>query len=173
MMEGSQSSSLADRAIWDRLTEKQRACLDLLLERRTSKQIAIELDISKPTVDQRITTARNILGATDRHDAALRYARLKKTYDRITYDPVHIPPLPSLVPSDFADGDPSGPMQAKAGTGGPAGSWGTGLPFGKVGSHDHGSSARLAIVAAILAAAVFSLLGGLGIAQALTRLISG
>ena len=172
-MEGSQSSSLADRALWDRLTEKQRACLDLLLERKTSKQIAIELDISKPTVDQRITTARNILGATDRHDAALRYARLKRIYDRITYDPVDIPPAPSFVPSDFADGDPSEPMQANADRGTPAGSWGTGLPFGKIGSHDHGPSARLAIVAAMLVVIVISLLGGLGIAQALTRLISG
>ena len=109
MMEGSQSST-ADRVRWDRLTEKQRACLDLLLERRTSKQIAIDLDISKPTVDQRLTTARHILGATDRHDAARRYARLKRLYDRITYDPVDIPPPPSLVPSDFADGDPSQPL---------------------------------------------------------------
>lgn len=172
-MEGSQSSSVADRATWDRLTEKQRACLDLLLERKTSKQIAIALQISKPTVDQRITTARNILGATDRDDAALRYARLKRTYDQITYDPVHIPPAPSLVPSDFADGDPSGPTEAEAGTVGSAGSWGAGLPFGKVGSHNHGSSARLAIVAAVIAAIIFSLLGGLSIAQALTQLITG
>lgn len=164
---------MADRARWDRLTEKQRACLDLLLERRTSKQIAIALEISKPTVDQRITTARNILGATDRHDAALRYARLKQLYDRITYDPVDIPETPSFVPSDFADGDPSEPIGAYVGTGTPMGSWRTGLPFGKVGSHDHGSSARLVIVAAILVALIIILLGGLGIAQALTRLISG
>ncbi|MGR4892722.1 helix-turn-helix transcriptional regulator [Sphingopyxis sp. LARHCG72] len=172
MMEGSQSSSLAERALWDRLTGKQRACLDLLLERKTSKQIALELKIAKPTVDQRITTARHILGATDRDDAALRYARLKNIYDRITCDPVHIPPVPCFVPSDFADGDPSEPMQANA-RGAPVGSWGQGLPFGKVGSHDHGSFVRLAIVAAILVAIVIFLLGGLGIAQALTRLISG
>ena len=172
MMEGSQSST-ADRVRWDRLTEKQRACLDLLLERRTSKQIAIDLDISKPTVDQRLTTARHILGATDRHDAARRYARLKRLYDRITYDPVDIPPPPSLVPSDFADGDPSQPLQPDDRSNASGGSWATGLPFGKGGSHDHGSSARLAIVAAMLVAIVISLLGGLGIAHTLSRLISG
>lgn len=172
MMEGSQSS-LADRARWDRLTAKQRACLDLLLERKTSKQIAIALDISKPTVDQRITTARHILGAVDRDDAALRYARLKQIYDRVAYDPVHIPPPPRLVPSDFPDGDPSEPMQVNARSAGVRGSWGAGLPFGKVGSHDHGSSARLVIVAAMLVAIVIILLGGLGIGQALTRLLSG
>lgn len=172
MMEGSQLSDI-ERACWDRLTEKQRACLDLLLDHKTSKQIALELKIAKPTVDQRITTARHILGAADRDDAARRYGRLKSIYDRITCDPVHIPPSPSLVPSDFADGDPSGSMQTNVGIEARGGSWGTGLPFGKVGSHDHGSTARLAITVAMLAAIVISLLGGLGIAQALTELISG
>jgi len=172
MMEGSQSSAVADRACWDRLTDKHRACLDLLVERKTSKQIARELDIAKPTVDQRITAARNILGAADRDETALRYARLKGIYDRIICDPVILPLPPSLVPSDFADGDPSGPMSQVQG-GAKDGSWGQGLPFGKVGSHDQGSLARLAMVAAMFAVIIIGLLGGLGIAQALTRLISG
>ena len=172
-MEGSQSSTLADRACWDRLSDKQRACLDLVLERKTSKEIARQLGIAKPTVDQRITAARVILGATDRHAAAIRYARLKRLYDRITYDPVHIPPPPSLVPSDFADGDPSEPMRTSVRAGAQGGSWGGALPFGKAGSHDHGSVARLAIIAGLLAVIVFALLGGLGIAHTLTRLISG
>lgn len=171
-MEGSQLSDSVERARWERLTEKQRACLDRVLDHKTSKQIALELGIAKPTVDQRITAARVILGATDRDDAARRYGHLKNIYDRITCDPVHIPSPPAFVPSDFADGDPSGSMQANASMG-YSGGWGAGLPFGKVGNHDHGSSVRLAFVAAIFAVIVFSLLGGLGIAQALTRLISG
>src|SRR3546814_3854238 len=60
-----------DLARWLRLTEKQRACLDLLIERKTSKEIARILGISKPTVDQRITAARIILGAANRDEAAL------------------------------------------------------------------------------------------------------
>src|SRR3546814_4085367 len=42
---GSQPSE--DYTRWSRLTEKQRACLDLLLERQTSKQMARRLDISR------------------------------------------------------------------------------------------------------------------------------
>ena len=66
---------------WARLTGKQRACLDLLLERQTSKQIARHLQISKQAVDLRITTARHILGAANRDEAALIYARLRQTYE--------------------------------------------------------------------------------------------
>lgn len=172
-MKGSQLSDIDERACWARLTEKQRACLDLLLEHKTSKQIARELNIAKSTVDQRITAARHILGAAYRDDTARRYGRLKNIYDRIAYDPVDIPPSPSFVPSDFADGDPPGSTQTYVGTEARGGSWGTGLPFGKVGSHDHGSTVRLAITVMILAIIVISLLGGLGIAQALTQLISG
>jgi len=171
-MEGSQSSGLADRARWDRLTEKQRACLDLLLERQTSKQIARRLGISKPTVDQRITAARFILGAADRAETALRYARLKQLYDRVIYDPMQLPPAPTLVPSDFADGDPSAFREAHFRSSARIGSLGEGRPFGSVGSHAHGSTARLAIMAAMLAAIVIAILGGLGIAQALTRLLT-
>lgn len=171
-MEGSQLSDIDDRACWDRLTEKQRACLDRVLDHKTSKQIALEIGIAKATVDQRITAARVILGATNRDDAARRYAHLKNIYDRITCDPVHIPSPPAFVPSDFADGDPSSSTQTNVGAAARYGSWGTGLPFGKVGSHNHGSAVRLTITVTILGAIVISLLGGLGIAQALTQLIS-
>jgi len=90
-MEGSQSSTADDRLRWDRLTDKQRACLDLLLERKTSKQIARDLGISKYTVDQRITAARQVLGASDRDDTAIRYGRLRRICDRIAYDPAQLP----------------------------------------------------------------------------------
>lgn len=76
---------------WSRLTDKHRACLDLVVERKSSKEIARVLQISKPTVDQRITAARKILDAADRDQAAVIYARLKSVYDRVTYDPVQLP----------------------------------------------------------------------------------
>src|SRR3546814_17218167 len=94
-------------ALWCCLTDKQRACLDLLLERQTSKQIARRLNISKQAVDLRLTTARDVLGAANRDETAILYARLRSTYDRIPCDPVILPPRPELVPSDFPDGNPA------------------------------------------------------------------
>ncbi len=165
-----------DEASWLRLTDKQRDCLDLLLERKTSKQIARLLDISKPTVDQRITAARTILGAVNRDEAALIYARLKTVYDRSIYDPMQLPQPPRLVPSDFSDGDPetaftlsdsrSPRIEDEQGYRKnfppPGGLWG----------HDLGSYQRIAIMVAMLIATVIVLLAGLGIAQALSGLIS-
>lgn len=161
---------------WSRLTEKQRACLDLLLERKTSKQIARILNISKPTVDQRITSSRIILGVENRNEAAIAYSRLKALYDRITYDPVHLPTRPVFVPSHFPDGDPEPVLTLNDNR-----SFGFEAeerfrepfqPFKGLGRHDHSTSARIAIMVTMLTALVIILLAGLGIAQALTKLVS-
>lgn len=74
------------------LTAKQRECLHLVVLRKSSKEIARILDISKPAVDQRLIGARRVLGAATRDEAALIYARASGTYDRILYDPVGVPP---------------------------------------------------------------------------------
>ncbi len=76
---------------FERLTQKQRECLQLVVQRRSSKQIARILGISKPAVDQRITNARNVLGAANRDEAAIMFAKLTSTYDSIAYDPVRVP----------------------------------------------------------------------------------
>jgi len=73
------------------LTAKQRECLHLVVLRKSSKEIARILDISKPAVDQRLVSARRVLGASTRDEAALIYARASGTYDRILYDPVGVP----------------------------------------------------------------------------------
>ena len=99
---GSQTAGDAER--WARLTDKQRACLDLLVERKTSKQIARELDIAKVTVDQRIRSARDILGASNRDEAAIIYARLKPIYDRMIYDPVGLARSLPALPIDSPNG---------------------------------------------------------------------
>lgn len=75
-----------------RLTDKQRQCLHLVVLRKSSKEIARELGISKPTVDQRIANARQILGASSRDEAAIIFARSAGTYDRIIYDPARVSP---------------------------------------------------------------------------------
>lgn len=172
-MDGSHATDENDFKRWKRLTGKQRDCLDLLLERLTSKQIARELAISKYTVDQRIRTARNVLGAVDRGETARIYARLRNTYHRIAYDPVDIPPASLFVPSDFPDGDPSDIPVQFGGMGHPETQSGEGLPFGTIWRRSHGFPVRMTIMAAFLLFLVIILLGGLGIAQALTRLISG
>jgi DNA-binding CsgD family transcriptional regulator len=171
-MEGFASPSIEDQERWAKLTEKHRACLDLLLERLSSKQIALRLDISKDTVDQRITAARKILDAANRDEAAIRYARLKRIYYRVVYDPVGIPLPLHLVPSDFPDGDPSSVVEVQNASDVREGSSGRRSPFEKFGRHDHRSATRLTIYTAFVLAAVLIVLGGLNIAETLSRLVS-
>lgn len=94
-------------AAWARLTEKQRDCLDLLLEHKTSKEMARILEISKDTVDQRLKAARDILGTRTRGETAVLYGQLKSLYDQIVYDAAEVPSPPRLVRSHFPDRNPS------------------------------------------------------------------
>ncbi len=59
------------------LTEGQKACLRLVLEHNTSKEIARKLGISPFTVDQRLDAARRKLNTASRTDAAKRFAELE------------------------------------------------------------------------------------------------
>ena len=162
-----------DAARWARLTAKQRACLDLLLERKTSKEIARVVGVSKPTVDQRLTTARAVLGVDTRDQAAMEYARLKQIYDRVTYDPVHIPVAPQIVSSDFADGDASS-VVALSDTAEACGSIAEPAEgiSGPLGRHDHKGSARAVLMAAIVLFLLVVAHASLGISETLTRLVS-
>ena len=67
------------------LTERQRQVLDLLIEHKSSKEIARVLGISPHTVDQRIRFAREKLGARSRGEAAVTYRRLLETCGQTTY----------------------------------------------------------------------------------------
>lgn len=60
------------------LTAKQREVLDLLIEHKTSKEIAQILGISPYTVDQRINGARAHLSVERRGEVASAYRRLKE-----------------------------------------------------------------------------------------------
>jgi len=172
-MEGAQTSTADDRLRWSRLTGKQRACLDLVLVHKTSKQIARDLGISKYTVDQRITAARQILGANDRADTAIRYARLRQICDRIAYHPAQLPDAATLVPSDDTDGGPTNVFDLSETSKSVDRLSGEGVPSGKIWRHGHRLSARITIMATLLGAVIIFLLGSLGIAETLTRLISG
>jgi len=76
-----------------RLTAKQREVLDLLIEHKTSKEIARLLRISPHTVDQRIQFAKDKLGAVSRNEAAVTYRRLLQISGRVTYEDSHVSEL--------------------------------------------------------------------------------
>jgi DNA-binding CsgD family transcriptional regulator len=172
-MSDSGSHPSDEAARWARLTDKQRACLDLLLERQTSKQIARRLDISKQAVDLRLTTARDVLGAANRDETAILYARLRSTYDRIPCDPIILPPRPALVPSNFPDGNPADVLKLHDSLAAKAGRSGSSPPFGIFWRRDYRPSTRVAIIMAMLIATLLMIIAGLAIGHSLTRLISG
>jgi DNA-binding CsgD family transcriptional regulator len=72
-----------DIAALDALTVKQREVLDLLIQHKTSKEIARELGISPHTVDQRVQSAKERLGAESRSEAAVEYRRLVQIRDNV------------------------------------------------------------------------------------------
>jgi DNA-binding CsgD family transcriptional regulator len=79
------------------LTDKQREVLDLLIQHKTSKEIARRLSISPHTVDQRIQFAKEKLGARSRSEVAVLYRRLIETYGQATYEDSGIAePAPAL-----------------------------------------------------------------------------
>ncbi len=80
-----------------KLTEKQRECLHLVVLRKSSKEIARILNISKPAVDQRLDSARRTLDVATRDQAAIVFARAAGDYDRIIYDPAYLPSEPDLA----------------------------------------------------------------------------
>jgi len=166
--------------VWAKLTEKQRDCLDLLLEHKTSKEIARVLDISKDTVDQRLKAARETLGARNRAEAAVLYGRFKSIYDRVVYDAAEVPPQPHWVRSRFPDGDPPNLGDLKDGTTLPDSRSRPGSLFRDLRRHDQGTAKRISIYLGLLVLTILILLGGLGIilfgglgiAQALEQLLS-
>lgn len=85
------------------LSARQRDCLRLVWERQaTSKEIAVELGISKRTVDGYIAEAVEALGARDRRDAAaIAFADAPRIVSR--GDPIRvadpIPDQPTVRPS--------------------------------------------------------------------------
>lgn len=69
-----------------KLTEGQKECLRLVYQGYSSKEIALKLNISRYTVDQRVTRAGTVLSATSRRDAA----RILAEYEQFVYQPIDI-----------------------------------------------------------------------------------
>ncbi len=81
------------------LTEGQKACLRLVNEHRTSKEIARILDISPFTVDQRLDAARKKLNASSRAEAARFFAlsEERRISDPMVYEAAGVAAAASAV----------------------------------------------------------------------------
>ena len=147
-----------DGGVLASLTDKQREVLDLLLEHKTSKEIARALQISPHTVDQRIQFAKDKLGAATRNEVAAAYRRLRQIYGQMTYGDLRIarydsPPHGESRPDDR-----------------PAGSQGSGAGRSTVQGWFDGPNGTLVRLAAIVGIAVLLMLLGLGGLAMLSRL---
>jgi DNA-binding CsgD family transcriptional regulator len=90
-------TSVIDRdpaEVLSELTDRQIAVLDLLLQHKTTKQIARELGIAPNTVDARIAAVRQKWGTTDRKATARVYSHLLETCEKT---PCGFPPLETDV----------------------------------------------------------------------------
>ncbi len=77
-----------------RLTAGQRACLDLVDDHATSKEIARQLGISRHTVDARLRGAIQVLGVSSRREAAIIYraAMQAQAYQPFAYQSPRVAP---------------------------------------------------------------------------------
>ena len=144
------------------LTRKQREVLDLLIEHKTSKEIARTLGISPHTVDQRIQFAKDKLGAATRNEAAAAYRRLREAYGQMTYGDLRIA-MDGVAPHDAPrpDDRPAGSQGAKAGRSVVQG-WIDG---------PHGTLFRLAAIVGIAVLLMLLVLGSMAMFAHLSRLM--
>ncbi len=93
-----------------RITDGQRDCLRLVLDHKSSKDIARELGISPHTVDQRLRTAIRTLGVGNRFEAARLYASSDsgQPYQRAVYQPPHVATAALAATLDVPIGNATG-----------------------------------------------------------------
>ena len=77
-----------------RLSPGQLDCLRLVEQHLSSKEIAVELNISPHTVDQRIRGALQILQVERRTQAARMVARVRGPYQRLIHQSPHVETSP-------------------------------------------------------------------------------
>lgn len=85
-----------------KLTEGQRACLRLVAQAMTSKEIAARLGVSPHTVDQRLRMAMKTLGASSRASAArvLAESERDQPYQRLIYQSPTVAAATSPLPNE-------------------------------------------------------------------------
>jgi DNA-binding CsgD family transcriptional regulator len=82
------------------LTERQRLCLMGFLQRKTAKQIGVELGISHHAVEQHLKAARKKLGARDTGEAARLFYGSPHTMVEPYYGATELPLTASTEASD-------------------------------------------------------------------------
>ena len=157
------------------LTAKQRECLHLVVLRKSSKEIARILGISKPAVDQRLLSARRVLNASTRDEAALIYARASGTYDRILYDPAGVPFHDAVGSEQQQDEEPnsfmleevSNPYDFKTGH-----DWDVWPQTLKESGGNWGAGRRIAIMIILTIGILAIVLIGLSVTQSISSLLA-
>ncbi len=93
------------------LTPGQIACLELVNQHFTSKEIARKLDISPFTVDQRLDAARRKLNAPSRKDAAKLFAAMQReaVSEPLVYEPATLAPIQPTAIFELSAGGTSEP----------------------------------------------------------------
>jgi DNA-binding CsgD family transcriptional regulator len=160
----------------ERLTEKEREALDLVLERLSSKEIALRLGgLSPKTIDQRLDGARTKLGAATRVDAARRYAELLGTPERIRYQPFPV------SPTNISDASEVGVPADAVYTLGDAATFGSSVPWTAAASDwgapkfrgkALGTAPLLVLILAGAAVLLAVVLLGIGVMQGLNVMMS-
>ncbi|MBB4615687.1 helix-turn-helix domain-containing protein [Novosphingobium taihuense] len=89
------------------MSEKQREVLDLVLDRRTNKEIAAILGISPSAVEQRLQSVRRRLGVVSRADLARTYQDLLNACQNLTGEKLQVAEK-SLAVQPY-DGDRTAP----------------------------------------------------------------
>ncbi len=102
-----------DETLFLGLTTKQREVLDLLLDNRTSKEIARVLGISESAVNQRIEPLRQKAGGLSRAQLARAYRATLQTepYKRFTGQNFHLS-QPGVPASETGEEPTTSPSQA-------------------------------------------------------------
>ena len=157
------------------LTEKQREVLDLLIEHKTSKEIARQLGISPHTVDQRIQFAKEKLGASSRSEVALLYRRLVEICGQLTYEDSRMAAAAAFA--ENGRGTQAGPLTAlrrreRTYPGQPREAETDYAVVPELFEGRYGTLIRLGAIIAIAVFLVFIVLGGLAIFSQLSELMA-
>jgi DNA-binding CsgD family transcriptional regulator len=159
-----------------KLTDRQLECLRLVVERKSSKEIARILNISKSAVDQRIKSACLALGVSTRDQAALWLVQHQPTCNQIPCDTAGVShqPDPDKVIEHF--GGNAGAYQMEEAAAAYA------LPFQRYGPlslgdlqetlRDLGTVARVATIIGLTFVFLVITLLGLAVSQTLSELVS-